>query len=60
MNEEAKTERLQVMIEPSLAEKIADYRFDNRIETRSEAARLLIEKGLKNEKAETAHTIPAE
>ena len=30
-----------------LLERINDFRFENRIETRSEAIRLLVEKGLK-------------
>ncbi len=33
--------------EKELLERINDYRFDNRIETKSEAIRLLVEKGLK-------------
>ena len=30
-----------------LLERINDFRFDNRIETKSEAIRMLVEKGLK-------------
>jgi len=30
-----------------LLERISDYRFENRIETKSEAIRLLVEEGLK-------------
>ena len=30
-----------------LLERISDFRFENRIETRSEAIRMLVEKGLK-------------
>lgn len=32
--------------EKELLERINDFRFDNRIETRSEAIRILVEKGL--------------
>ncbi len=35
-------------VEEELLKKIKDFRFDNRIETRSEAIRLLIEEGLKS------------
>ena len=31
-----------------LVERINDFRFDNRIETKSEAIRMLVEKGLKD------------
>jgi metal-responsive CopG/Arc/MetJ family transcriptional regulator len=31
-----------------LLERINDFRFDNRIETKSEAIRMLVEKGLKD------------
>jgi hypothetical protein len=31
-----------------LLKRISDFRFENRIETRSEAIRLLVEKGLKS------------
>jgi metal-responsive CopG/Arc/MetJ family transcriptional regulator len=33
-----------------LLERISDFRFENRIETRSEAIRMLVEKGLKEYK----------
>ena len=33
--------------EKELLERINDFRFENRIETRSEAIRILVEKGLK-------------
>ena len=33
--------------EEELLERISDFRFENRIETRSEAIRMLVEKGLK-------------
>ena len=33
--------------EKELLERISDFRFENRIETRSEAIRILVEKGLK-------------
>jgi metal-responsive CopG/Arc/MetJ family transcriptional regulator len=35
------------VVEKELLERINDYRFNNRIETKSEAIRLLVEKGLK-------------
>ncbi len=61
MGQEQKTERLQLVIEPSIVERINDYRFDNRIESRSEAARRLLLSGLKaeNEKADAAATASA-
>lgn len=61
MNEELKSERFQIMIEPSLVDQINDFRFGNRIESRAEAARRLLISGLKaeNEKAEVAVTTPA-
>lgn len=35
-------------VDKELLERINDYRFDNRIETKSEAIRLLVEMGLKD------------
>lgn len=58
---EMKTERLLLKIEPSLAERIEDYRYANRIPSRAAAVRELMLKALpRNEKAETASAIPAE
>ncbi len=61
MDIELKTERLQIVIEPSVVERINDYRFENRIDSRSEAARRLLLSGLKaeNEKADAAATASA-
>ena len=57
---ELKTERLLLMIEPSLAVRIDDYRYENRIPSRAAAVRELMLKSLPgNEKAETV-TVPAE
>jgi hypothetical protein len=41
---------LTFAVDPELLERINDFRFDNRIETKSEAIRILIEKGLKEQK----------
>jgi metal-responsive CopG/Arc/MetJ family transcriptional regulator len=37
---------LTLAVDKGLLDRISDFRFDNRIETRSEAIRILIEKGL--------------
>ena len=39
---------LTFAIDKKLLERINDFRFENRIETRSEAIRMLVEKGLKD------------
>jgi metal-responsive CopG/Arc/MetJ family transcriptional regulator len=39
---------LTFAVEEDLMERINDFRFDNRIETRSEAIRMLVEKGLED------------
>ncbi len=39
---------LTFAVDEKLLERISDFRFENRIETRSEAIRLLIEKGLED------------
>ena len=39
---------LTFAIDKELLKRINDFRFENRIETRSEAIRLLVEKGLKD------------
>lgn len=52
---ERKSERIPVMIEPSLLEKIDDFRFEARIGSRSRVIRELIHRGIKdleNEKAD--------
>jgi metal-responsive CopG/Arc/MetJ family transcriptional regulator len=38
---------LTFVVDEELLKRINDFRFDNRIEVRSEAIRMLIEKGLK-------------
>jgi hypothetical protein len=43
------TERIIFPASKELVQQIADYRFENRIESRSEAIRRLIEAGLKAE-----------
>lgn len=43
---EQKTERLQLLMEPSLRRKVRAWRFSNEIESEGEAIRRLIEKGL--------------
>lgn len=50
---ELKTERVPVMLEPSILRKIDDLRFANRIGSRSEAMRQLIHKGLNASNVET-------
>lgn len=60
MDLELKTERFQIMVEPSVVRRIEDFRFGNRIASRSEAARRLLLLGLaEQEKAEAATTAPA-
>ncbi len=39
---------LTFAVDENLMERINDFRFDNRIETRSEAIRMLVEKGLED------------
>lgn len=39
---------LTFAVDKNLMERINDFRFDNRIETRSEAIRMLVEKGLED------------
>lgn len=39
---------LTFAVDEDLMERINDFRFDNRIETRSEAIRMLVEKGLED------------
>lgn len=53
------TQKPQVLLtftDESLLNKIDDYRFDNRINTRSEAIRQLIEIGLKQDQTKTKKT----
>jgi hypothetical protein len=46
MADEAKTERVQLMMTPSEVRRIDDWSFANRVRGRSEAIRQLIELGL--------------
>ncbi|WPE22503.1 hypothetical protein ShzoTeo12_37190 (plasmid) [Shinella zoogloeoides] len=46
MLSEMKSERIPITMEPSLLERVEDYRFLNRIQSRTAAVRSLIEKGL--------------
>lgn len=39
---------LTFAVDEELLERINDFRFDNRIETKSEAIRILVERGLKD------------
>ncbi len=39
---------LTFAVDDDLMERINDFRFDNRIETRSETIRMLVEKGLED------------
>jgi len=41
---------LTLAVDKELLERINDFRFDNRIENRSEAIRMLVEKGLEEYK----------
>ena len=53
---EMKSERIPITMEPSLLNKVDDFRFGNRIQSRTAAVRALIEKGLEcieNEKSGT-------
>jgi metal-responsive CopG/Arc/MetJ family transcriptional regulator len=60
MASELKTGRLQVVVEPSVLQRIDDYRFSNRIGSRSEAVRLLMLQSLThNEKADAGATASA-
>jgi metal-responsive CopG/Arc/MetJ family transcriptional regulator len=44
---------LTFAVDKELLDRINDFRFENRIETRSEAIRILVEKGLKGFKKKT-------
>ena len=49
METELKTERLQIVVEPSVLDRIDDFRFGHRIGSRSEATRRLLIKALEAE-----------
>ena len=40
---------LTFAVDPELLERINDFRFENRIETKSQAIRILVEKGLRDQ-----------
>jgi metal-responsive CopG/Arc/MetJ family transcriptional regulator len=46
----SKKPQILLVVDDDLFEKIDDYRFENRINSRSEAVRRLIEEGLKKQK----------
>lgn len=48
-----KTERVPVMFDTDRLRKVDDYSFENRIRTRAEAIRQLIDKGLNASQSET-------
>ena len=52
MDSELKTERLQIVVEPSVLGRIDDFRFGHRIGSRSEATRRLLIKALEAEAKE--------
>lgn len=54
---EGLTEKVQIMVQPSLIQQIDDWRFTNRVASRSRAMRKLIEKALGTEEQKGA--IPA-
>ena len=47
LNKETKNIRVVIMMTYDLLTRIDDYRFTNRIASRGEAVRILVEKGLK-------------
>lgn len=49
MKKEAKEERVPLVMEPSLLQRIDTFRFGHRIGSRSEAIRQLIKTGLEKE-----------
>ncbi len=51
-----KTERIPVMFDRELLELVDDYGFENRVRTRSETIRQLVNKGLTAAKIETRNT----
>jgi hypothetical protein len=54
MQTEAKTERFQLMFQPSLVERIDEWGWERRIRTRAETIRVLVEKGLEASASEMA------
>ncbi len=54
MQTEAKTERFQLMFQPSLVERIDEWGWERRIRTRAETIRVLVEKGLEATASEMA------
>ena len=54
MTKEAKDQRITLMMEPTLADRIDSYRFGHRIGSRAEAMRRLINEALENAETKTA------
>lgn len=52
---ELKSERLQLLMEPSLRKAIKAWRFSNEVETEGEAIRRLIERGLQAGEAQRSN-----
>lgn len=46
MKREARTERFQLMMEPSLVKRVDDWRYANRVTSRALAIRRLLDAGL--------------
>lgn len=59
MSSASKTERVPIMFDRELLSKLDDFSFTNRIRTRSEAIRLLVERGV-SAKTPTDGINPAE
>lgn len=56
----ARKNRLTILLSDEELQEVSEYRWKKRVPSQVEAARQLIDMGLKNEKAETASAIPAE
>lgn len=55
MRKEGLTDKVQIMIEPSLIRRIDDWRFENRVSSRSNAMRKLLKVAL-DQLSPDAHT----
>ena len=53
MTDELKSERVTTMMTPSEVQEVDDWAFANRIRSRGEAIRRLIQSGLRNETTKT-------
>lgn len=47
--------KILITVDNDLFKEIEDFRFDNRVQTRSEAVRILVKEGLKRLKEKPAH-----